>query len=234
MLAVVRAHAAAPRRDRALPPRRGLPRARSGASSITTSGRRCGRRSARSRRCRRPGPRCTRSIYATGSRIAADARTPRRPAVRASPMRDHRERRPRSSPTGARGRRARAAAPRANTTTAPNTWKPTSTAGIAFGVLHVAEDALRDHRRDRDRHRRRARRAVRAVRTSTTAVTSVRTTSRSTSTPCSAGEVGDRDAQALRVAVAAVRAGRGHERADDHDGDRPHVHDRGRDAARAV
>ena len=92
-------------------------------------------------------------------------------------------------------------------------------------VLHVAQHALRDHRRERDR--RGVEHAARCAptRTSTTTSASVRTTSRSTEVPCTraTSAIGHPSRRASRV--AAVRAGRGHERADHDDPDRPHVHD---------
>ena len=122
------------------------------------------------------------------------------------------------------GRRARGAAPPRTPTPRRTRESPTSTAGIASAyctypripcatIAAIANDAAVSTARGA------------RERTSTTVVTSVSTTSISTERAVNAGEVGDRDAQPLRVAVTAVRPGRGHERARDHDADRPHVHD---------
>ena len=94
-----------------------------------------------------------------------------------------------------------------------------------LGVLHVAEDSLRDHRRDRERRRvehdaRRAR-SARARRV----VTSVSTTSRSTDAPWTRARsvigmfrrLASRSPPCGPAAVTSVPS--------DHDADRPHVHD---------
>ena len=62
-------------------------------------------------------------------------------------------------------------------------------------------------------------------RTSTTTSTSTSTIEHVDGGGVDAREVGDRDAQPLRVRVAAVRAGRGHEGAQDQHPDREHVDD---------